>query len=268
MRNGLKRILTALVALPLVLGLIYLGGWPFVGLVLLIALLGQYELYGMARTAGVKPLVVPGLLLGALGVVHALVPFGEGMWILGVVGLLCATAFLEGDNPLQRQAVTLFGVLYPTGLLGLLTNIRLGSSTDETTAIWLTLIVFLMIWAADIGGYYAGRSLGRHPLFPRVSPKKTWEGFIGGMGLAFLVAVAIKIWMLPLAWLDVVAFALIGSVFGPLGDLAESRIKRAVGVKDSGSLLPGHGGMLDRFDAMVLTVPLFYLYITYVMNTP
>lgn len=265
--NGLKRVLTALVAVPLVIGLMYLGGWPFVALVLGIALLAQYELYGMAQAAGMRPLVWPGLALGAVVVAHTVLPYWVAWTLLGIVGLICATPFLKGDNPLHRVAVTLFGVVYPAGLLGLLIDIRMAAGFDARTAFWLTLVFFLLIWAADVGAYYAGRSLGRRPLFPSVSPKKTWEGFIGGVVLTLLVAVAVKLWLLPqLGWPDVAVFAFIGGVVGPLGDLAESRLKRAVGVKDSGTLLPGHGGMLDRFDAMVVTVPLFYLYLTYVMG--
>lgn len=267
MSNGLQRILTALVAVPLVIGLMYLGGVPFVALVLFIALLAQHELYGMAQAAGMRPLIWPGLALGAVVVAHTLVPFWMAWALLGVVGLICATPFLKGDDPLHRIAVTLFGVIYPAGLLGLLTDVRLGGGFDDRTAFWLTLVIFLLIWAADVGAYYAGRSLGRRPLFPSVSPKKTWEGFIGGVVLTLLVAVGVKVWLLPqLGWLDVAVFTLIGGVVGPLGDLTESRIKRAVGVKDSGTLLPGHGGMLDRFDAMVVTVPLYYLYLTYVVG--
>jgi phosphatidate cytidylyltransferase len=127
-----------------------------------------------------------------------------------------------------------------------------------------SLAVFFFIWAADTLAYVAGRALGKHKLAPSISPKKTWEGFIGGIVGAVLVGVALKYtWLGYLAWPHVIVLALIGGIVGPLGDLAESGFKRSVGVKDSGNVLPGHGGLLDRFDALILTAPLYYLYLAY-----
>ncbi|HMB91293.1 MAG TPA: phosphatidate cytidylyltransferase, partial [Rhodothermales bacterium] len=112
--------------------------------------------------------------------------------------------------------------------------------------------------------YYTGKSIGKTPLAPSISPKKTWEGAIGGGIGAVLAAVVLKLTLLGfLAWPHVIVMALICGVVSQVGDLMESRIKRSVGAKDSGTLLPGHGGMLDRFDAMILAVPLVFLYLRY-----
>ena len=129
----------------------------------------------------------------------------------------------------------------------------------------MTLIV--LIWVADTAAYYTGKSMGRHHLAPTISPKKTWEGSIGGVLGAFLAAAAVKLFVLEfLGWLDVGALALIGGAWSQVGDLVESTFKRAAGVKDSASILPGHGGILDRFDSLIVAAPLYYLYLSYVMG--
>ncbi|MDX1546847.1 MAG: phosphatidate cytidylyltransferase, partial [Rhodothermales bacterium] len=140
-----------------------------------------------------------------------------------------------------------------------------GGALVDDAAFALTLTVFLLIWATDTFAYYVGKNLGRHKLAPLISPKKTWEGAVGGAVGALLVAVVLKLTLLAfLAWPHVVAMALICGIVSQIGDLAESRLKRSVGAKDSGTLLPGHGGLLDRFDALLLAVPLVYLYLAYV----
>src|SRR5690606_27484613 len=128
---------------------------------------------------------------------------------------------------------------------------------DPLDGFWLTAAVMVSVWGADTFAYAAGRLFGRHPLFPRVSPKKTWEGAAGGLLGAFAVIAGFKLAVLGvLGWGDVAALALCAGVAGPLGDLAESLFKRAAGVKDSGNWIPGHGGMLDRIDAACVAVPL------------
>ena len=120
-----------------------------------------------------------------------------------------------------------------------------------------------LAWAADTGAYFAGRALGKTPLFPRVSPKKTWEGAVGG-AVAVVVAIGIiRTLAIPhMGWGHVVALSLIGGPAGVVGDLVESAFKRASGVKDSGSILPGHGGILDRVDSLLFTAPVTYVYVT------
>jgi phosphatidate cytidylyltransferase len=175
--------------------------------------------------------------------------------------------FLPGEKPLERLSGTVFGAVYPAALLAFLTDLRLGEGAGigDLEAFYLTLTVFLLIWATDTLAYYTGKAIGRHKLAPAVSPKKTWEGSIGGAMGAIAVAVALKFTLIGfLAWPHVVVLALICGIISQLGDLAESRFKRAAGVKDSGTILPGHGGVLDRFDAMILAVPLVFLYLVYV----
>ena len=260
--NGVLRVLTAAVGLPVVVGAVWLGGWWLGGLVALIGVLAQRELYALGRAAGTNPLEGPGLAAGAL---VALAPLAG--WALPaagavVAGLLCAFPFRETrSNPVLDAAVTLGGVLYPTALLATLTALRLGAEAvlPGREAFWLTLAVFLLVFATDTAAYYTGRAVGKRPLAPKVSPKKTWEGAAGGALGAVAVAVLLKATVLPsLPWAVAVGLALVAAAAGPMGDLAESRFKRAVGVKDSGTLLPGHGGLLDRFDALTVVAPLAY----------
>lgn len=288
LKDSVLRILTALVAAPVVVGLAWVGGWAFGVLVLGGALLIQWEVYEMMDEGGGQPRRLLGMILGALLVLRILVP---AFWPLVVVVVLVLIGRIPFEHvreePLVSLADTVFGAVYPTALLGYVLQIRVANESDITgdggfwasvtgdEAFWLTLSLFFLVWAADIFAYYVGRAVGRRALAPRVSPNKTWEGAAGGLAGTLVVAILLKAVSLDflgrpepalefLAWPHVVALALICGVLGPLGDLAESKIKRSVRVKDSGTLLPGHGGLLDRFDAMIFAAPSAYLYLTYV----
>lgn len=264
--NATLRILTALIGAPLLLGLVYLGGWPFGLLVVALAVLAQVEVYGLMKTAGLAPWTWAGLAIGALAALHPLWAPAVPLAVVGVLGVLAWSPFSARERPLFDLAATVFGVVYPSLLFAFLSALRLGGGfVDDAGAFALTLSVFLLIWATDTFAYYVGKNLGRHKLAPLISPKKTWEGAVGGAVGALLVAVVLKLTVLAfLAWPHVVAMALICGIVSQVGDLAESRLKRSVGAKDSGTLLPGHGGLLDRFDALLLAVPLVYLYLAYV----
>jgi phosphatidate cytidylyltransferase len=267
MSNLLQRVLAALVAAPLALGAAWLGGWAFAALVAAVALAAQAEVYGLLRKSGAQPLHWLGLGLGALAVLWPRVPAAGPLLVVGVLVVLFAALARVRAQPILDVAGTLFGVVYPPLLLsfGLVLREAEGPFLDPRDGFWLTAAVLVSVWGADTFAYAAGRLFGRHPLFPRVSPKKTWEGAAGGLLGAFAVLAAFKLAALDgLGWADVAVLALCAGVAGPLGDLAESLFKRAAGVKDSGNLLPGHGGMLDRIDAACVTVPLAALYLDHV----
>ncbi len=268
MTNTTQRILTGLVGAPVLLGVCYVGGPAFGLLTAALALAGQHELYRMARASGVKPLVGPGLALGLLLAVAPLAPaalpvLGAGLALLTLAPL----GMPDGaERPLERLAVTVFGLAYPVLGFAALGALRLPGAAGPTDgqAFGLTLAVFLLIWATDTAAYVVGRAIGRRPLAPTVSPKKTVEGAVGGVLGAALTAAALHLAapsLLPPVHLA--ALALICGVVSQLGDLAESRLKRAAGIKDSGALLPGHGGVLDRFDALIVAAPLVYLYLRF-----
>ena len=154
--------------------------------------------------------------------------------------------------------MTLFGVLYLGLPLGPLSMTRLLPQGE-----WLIFFLLLVTWVSDAGAYYVGTLYGRRRLAPRISPKKTVEGLVGGMIGAIITAYAVRWWFLPeLAGLDCLVLAILLTITGLWGDLTESAMKRSVGIKDSGGILPGHGGMLDRLDSLLFTAPAFYYYIT------
>ena len=265
MSNFTQRFLTAVVGATVVVSLTWLGGWPFAGLMVAVALAAQYELYGLLRAANVRPLVGLGLALGAVAVVAPLVEAAAAILVVGGIAALVATLYTRKETPLLDVSGTLYGVLYPSALAGLIVLLRVNEADwlVGPEAFWLTTAVLFCIWGADTFAYFAGRAFGRHKLFERVSPNKTWEGAAGGAVGSFLVATGFKVAVLSsvLTWMDVAALALACGVASQFGDLVESLFKRSVGVKDSATWLPGHGGLLDRIDAALVAVPLVVVYL-------
>ena len=267
MSNFLQRVLFALVAAPIAGVLAYLGGWGWAALVLVIALAAQWEVYRLFERAGARPYRLPGLVIGAALVLHSMVPGAVPFAVVAVLAVAVLALGRQGGKPLLDVGATAFGALYPAGLLGFLVALRVGPpralGVQEVDGFWVALGLMLAIWASDTFAYFAGRAFGKHPLFPRVSPKKTWEGAVGGFAGAAVVAAFLVLGPLDGvldAW-DGAVLAVSAGVLGPLGDLFESLLKRSVDVKDSGALLPGHGGVLDRFDAMAFATPAFAVWL-------
>ena len=236
---------------------------------ILVVVLAQWDLYGLAEAGGTRPLKALGLAAGGLVVLRTLVPWAAPLAVLLLLGVLVAEVFRRAEKPLQNVALTGFGVFYPALLASYLVDLRVrgAESLGEMDAFALTATVMLAIWASDSFAYLVGRLVGRRPLLPRISPKKTVEGALGGvLGGIAMVAVLKLVWVPFLAWPDVVVLGLVCGGVGQVGDLAESLFKRAAGVKDSGAYLPGHGGMLDRIDAMLVAVPLVAFYLDYVRD--
>lgn len=250
-----------------------LGGAAFVAavlwrpesLILLLAVLtitGTLEFYRLLGSAGVRPQRVIGTLL-AVAVFGILATSAAGWlptalaWGLPPLAALVLVSELyrpAHPQPFVNAALTWAATLYVAVPLGLLPS--LAFTPDRTFSGWPVLGLVLLIWAADTGAYAAGRLWGKHKLFPRHSPGKTWEGWVGGTLLALATGVGLARWApAPLSlgqWLGAAALV---AVFGVWGDLAESMLKRSLGVKDSGTMLPGHGGVLDRFDSLLLATP-------------
>ncbi|KXU56808.1 phosphatidate cytidylyltransferase [Prevotella bivia] len=210
-------------------------------------------------------LAVAGIELGMVRGFVIFVPY-----ILCVVYLLVAELYLKNENPIHSWAYTMLGQMYITLPLSLINILAFGSGDSEAMAepnMLLPLSIFILLWTNDTGAYCTGSLFGKHKLFPRISPGKSWEGSIGGGVLSLIVAGLIGYWAnsngevqslnIPV-W---IGLGLVVVVFGTWGDLVESLFKRTIGVKDSGKILPGHGGMLDRFDSSLLAIPAAVVYI-------
>ncbi len=252
------RILTALLLFP---PAIYLIGWSplwlFLAAVMLVAGLSLHEYFGICRASGFKVLAALGYAgAGGACLAQAYAVHGGPNLSFAVLGgflLLTLTVALvrlsEIKDYLAAVAATSFGVLYIGMPFSFLVSLRF---KDAATGFHWIFVLFLVIWAGDIFAYFTGRTVGRHLLFPRVSPKKTWEGAIAGLAGSLLAVWAYTHWVWKTAdMIIVLLLAALIAVAGQVGDLAESAMKRGANVKDSGSILPGHGGILDRVDALL-----------------
>jgi phosphatidate cytidylyltransferase len=242
-----SRVLVALVGLPLVLVLVYLGGWPLFTLGLLVVLLALHELYAMARA--LRPLVLAGYAGATATLLGA--QLGGPEWMVGGFMLTLLLAFLLYGIAATRQTAT---IAIGTTVLGVawvglgLAHLLLLRDLPEHGRLAI-FTVLLAVFAADTAAYFVGRLVGRHKLAPAISPGKTWEGFVAGVAVAMAVAFFAMYDEDFLTIPESLALGAALGVAGAAGDLFESAIKRDLKVKDSGRLLGGHGGMLDRIDA-------------------
>ena len=256
-----SRLLVALALLPVVIGVVYLGGWWLFGLTLAAGLIALHELYRMARER--RPLVIAGY--GGIALTLLGLQLGGLAWMLG--GIL-ATLFLSfvfyGLSDIRASAttsfgITLLGVVWVGAGLGLLLLVR--DIPDH--GFWAVIAVMFTVFAADTAAFFVGRTLGRHRLAPAISPKKTWEGLIGGV-LAAMAAAFLILYRDRDEFLTIPEMLLLGAataLAAVFGDLFESAVKRDLQTKDSGRLLGGHGGMLDRLDALLWAGPAAYFVI-------
>jgi phosphatidate cytidylyltransferase len=260
-----RRIYTILVLAPLLYAVIrYLPPLAFSGVVVLAGGLALFEFYRLCFSdRGHSWLIGIGLTGFAVLILgthrsEIIVPTLLAT-LIGIISVpLLSRAPLE--QSLRDGAMTLFGVLYLGLTLGALSMTRLLPQGE-----WLIFFLLLVTWASDTGAYYIGTLYGRHRLAPTISPKKTVEGLVGGLIGAIIVAYAARWWFLPeLSGLDCLVLATLLTITGLWGDLTESAMKRSAGMKDSGGILPGHGGMLDRLDSLLFTAPVFYYYVTMV----
>jgi phosphatidate cytidylyltransferase len=279
--NLAQRFLVAVVAVPiLLLALYYDRPEPTWGIIFVASLLAMREFFGMTLPAEDRRAA---LVMGALACAafywldpHTLAyqkPHASrlltGMVLTGstisivlavvVPGLYYLFRFRDIPSVAGRYAATVAGIIYAGFLSTFLAFLkRIDPEHGGNTVV----LVLIIAWIADTGGYFAGRFLGKSKLYEAVSPKKTWAGLWGGLAGALVGVVVLKLAVAEwLSWADVVLLAIPGCLLGQMGDLAESLIKRSVGVKDSGSLLPGHGGILDRIDAVLFIAPYVYVYL-------
>jgi phosphatidate cytidylyltransferase len=270
--NLTKRIAFAVVAIPIALGIVYWGGWALVLVVVAAAVLGARELLGFGTRLGITPLdrtallssgLLPVLVYLALTRYPALVSAGwilAGLWLIGLLSIALARR-APGQHPLTATAVTALAVLYPAGLASFLLSLRhLTYPQHSWAGAWLVFFPLVVTWVCDTAAMFAGKAFGGPKLWPAISPGKTWSGSIAGVIFAMATVPLLNIIVLervgvalPL-WQGLL-FGLVLGVIGQVGDLAESLYKREAGVKDSSDLIPGHGGVLDRFDSLYFVLP-------------
>lgn len=260
----LPRVLSALVGIPVLLYLIHVGSLPFQALIVVVAALSLYEYSLMLFLAG-RPIQRWSAVLGGAALAMALTMSPPaltadrpGLAALAVTLILTAVCLREMFSPehsIDRAAATLFGIFFVSWGISHVSLIRDLRPDGEK----LTYIYFLTVWLCDTAAYFVGKSIGKRRLAPAISPGKTWEGAIAGFAASVLASAALWHYLLPgkPLLLGLLSGVLIGTM-GQASDLAESMVKRAVGAKDSSNLLPGHGGVLDRFDSFFLTAPLLY----------
>jgi len=253
----MKRVLTALLLMPLVVGLVFWGpGLAVRGALALAACLCLREFFVLARQWGARPFRVLGYS-AAVVVVFAPETFAFEFLVALAVAALTAGVLRAGplENVPVSAAATLFGIVYIAGAFSL------GGGLHRIGASWLFLAL-AMNWIGDSAAYYAGRAWGRRALAPRVSPKKTWEGAAASFVTSVAFALAYLHWGRPEPPLnpwEAFSLAAVINISAQFGDLAESALKRGAGLKDSGGLLPGHGGLLDRVDGLLFSLPAAYL---------
>ncbi len=257
----IQRTITGIIFAAVLIGGILFNYYTFLLLFSVITLLGLWEFYTLAEKTHHHPQKFIGLLLSALLIASIQLFFNTSykhwstvpvvLFIAIIFSLFIFELYRKRGNPFGNIAYTILGVLYialPIALLSTFSPLKV-------------LGILFILWTSDTGAYFSGMAFGKHKLFERISPKKTWEGAIGGgilgLGMAYLLSTYNK----ELNLTDWMGTALIILVAGNLGDLTESLFKRSIDIKDSGTILPGHGGILDRFDSLILATPFIFTYL-------
>lgn len=267
--NTATRIIVSAVAIPVIVAVTYFGHVPFLIFVLAISLIAFYEFHLILKNKNshvnflMGAIAIVFLILNQYNVIISVFDF----LIIWFVVLLIIELFRNKDSALYNLGATLLSTMF-LGLFGSsLLGIREFYSIDDEFYLnggYLIISVMATIWVCDSAAFFGGTALGKHKLFPRVSPNKSWEGAIFGFIFALLTMFIAKFVVLDfLEWKDVMAIGFIVGTIGQIGDLVESLFKRDAGVKDSSALIPGHGGIFDRFDSLLFSSPVIYFYLTY-----
>lgn len=276
MRNLIVRTISGVVLLGIVLGAAFGGKYAYGSFLLLIVVVGMWEFYNIATATGAKPHRTLGLAAGIVLFVTSFFVFegivdmdgdprsadmliGGVLYFSALIPLCFIVELFQGsETPIRNVATTLMGIFYvayPMALMLFIPWLILGEWRPEAFLFYL-----FIVWGNDVFAYLTGIAIGKHKMSPRISPKKSWEGFFGGIvGAMAMGAVGSYVVGGGLAmWLGLAAVVAITSVFG---DLVESMFKREANIKDSGKIMPGHGGILDRFDALLISSPFAFAYL-------
>lgn len=284
LKNFLVRTASGAVLLGIVLAAIFSGVWGYGALLLAVTIIGVWEFYGLARAKGSEPQRCMGMLMSLAlffaGFISSLYIYGEtddqevlglGVFLLLIFAMLLVITFVievfrNRQTPMYNIATTIMGAVYVALPMAILTILPSGLNAiiyrGEVWIPWVFLFYLFLVWGNDVFAYLVGVTMGKHRMCERLSPKKSWEGFAGGiLGSAAVGAIAASV--LGGSYGVWIGLAIVVALSSVVGDLIESMFKRDAGVKDSGAIMPGHGGILDRFDALIISAPfaLIYLYI-------
>jgi|TARA_R110000782_G_scaffold1119_1_gene4121 phosphatidate cytidylyltransferase len=272
----LQRAITGFLFVLVLITAIYFGAYSTLFLFMIIVLLGIDEFYALVKkNKTINPQNFQGVFIGLTSFVLLAFAAQQIMgikYIMYLIPMFFLTFIIElyrkKDYAFINIAYTLLGVFYVAFPFAMLYHLGFYQENQFTTTFSFQIIIgfFILLWSSDTGAYLAGRFFGKHKLFERISPKKTWEGSIGGGVLSLIAAYVISLFFHNIELKDWMILAIITVVGGGLGDLVESMHKRNLNVKDSGNLLPGHGGILDRFDGLFIAVPFIYAYLIIVSN--
>lgn len=271
MKNLIIRALTGIIFVVVLISAIYIHPIFFLILFCIVTGLTLWEFGGLVKHYENANLQRTVNVLGGVYLFIATFVYANGLtdgkiflpYLLFIMLTMIAELYYKAPNPINNWAFTLFAQVYCAGSFSILNFIGAEPGTPGVMSYTPLFImaIFIFVWLDDTGAYLVGSLIGKHKLFERISPKKSWEGFFGGLILALASSQAFA-WFAPeinrMNWLGLAATVVL---FGTWGDLIESLLKRTLGVKDSGNVLPGHGGMLDRFDSVMLAVPASYIYI-------
>lgn len=271
MKNLIIRALTGIIFVVVLISAIYIHPIFFLILFCIITGLTLWEFGGLVKHYENANLQRTVNVLGGVYLFIATFVYANGLtdgkiflpYLLFIMLTMIAELYYKTPNPINNWAFTLFAQVYCAGSFSILNFIGAEPGTPGVMSYTPLFImaIFIFVWLDDTGAYLVGSLIGKHKLFERISPKKSWEGFFGGLILSLASSQAFA-WFAPeinrMNWLGLAATVVL---FGTWGDLIESLLKRTLGVKDSGNVLPGHGGMLDRFDSVMLAVPASYIYI-------
>lgn len=270
--NVVSRVTVAALAIPLIVGVSYVGGWFFFSLISAITILSLYEFYKLTE----KKSSLPNYFLGILFSVAALLLFfykRTDLVLHFIFAFIVVAAIIElfrkENNSILNLGATVFGSiligLFFSSLIGIREFYGNYNSEEYSKGGFLVITILATIWICDSAAYFGGTAIGKRRLLERISPKKSWEGAIFGFVFAILSVIAAKYLILNfLNWIDVLYIGVVVGTIGQIGDLIESMIKRNAGVKDSSNLIPGHGGVYDRFDSLLFVSPFVYFYLIYV----
>jgi phosphatidate cytidylyltransferase len=257
-----QRIVTGIIAAVVFLTLLYLGNYWFISFIGIAALVGFYEFMKMNEF---KPFSLTSLI-GYVGVLFLCLPWTitslpqlssatSIIWIFLFI-LLCITVISKNKVTIDHISTLFLGVVY----IGLGFHYMIETRMHEQGGLFWTLLVFFCIWATDSGAYFTGSKIGKHPLWPAISPKKSIEGSFGGIISSIVVALCFSLAQPALlSWKQALAIGIVIAIVGQMGDLIQSAYKRVKGIKDTGTILPGHGGVLDRVDSWLIVFPMVHL---------